>query len=145
MNREELLAKIRKIVGGKKFVFRDVLPTIGDEDRPYTGVTKTYLHISCRVVYGWNEEETEVGAKFRRYSVYKDFKGENVSRVKLDDLFTKDLQKVYDDMVFHLWKEKHIHLKEVEKEYKECLEYCMMYDRIEPSDTESIQNDAKEK
>ena len=139
MNRKEIIAAIGKLVGGKTFTFsQDYLeerggytPEIGSEERRYSAVTKKYLYISCRVTYGWNADETELGVFFHRYSLYKSFYGENVKRVKLEDLFTKDLEKIYKDIVFALWWEENVHLPRIKKELEECQQYVNMLSKID--------------
>ena len=55
MNREELLASIRKIVG-RKFQFSEAYakecggyPTLGENERTYSVLTRKYVYIPCRV------------------------------------------------------------------------------------------------
>lgn len=143
MNREELLTAIRNIVGNKTFKFSDAYlkqcgkgPTIGGEDREYSGITKKYLYISCRVTFGWNTDETECGAFFHRYSIYKNFYGMNVTKIELEKLFTTDLQKIYNDIVFFLWWEKTVHLPKITKEYAECYSYANKFDKLNLSNEE---------
>ena len=139
MNREELLASIRRIIGNKTFEFSKAYvkkcgkyPTLGEEDRQYTALTKKYLYINCRVTCGWNADETERGAFFHSYSLYRGV-GEEVSRVELKQLFTKDLQKLYDDIVFYLWWETNVNLPKLKRAYEECLKYKPMFDKIKIS------------
>jgi hypothetical protein len=148
MNREELLATIRRIVGNKTFEFSKAYvkkcgkyPTLGEEDRQYTALTKKYLYINCRVTYGWNADETERGPFFHPYSLYRGV-GEEVRRVELKQLFTKDLLKIYNDLLFYLWWEKSVRLPKIENEYIECKKYADIFDKIEISegDMEKIKN-----
>ena len=51
---DKLLADIRKIVGGRKFIFSDaycnkVHPKICVGERPNSVITKKYLYVSCFV------------------------------------------------------------------------------------------------
>ena len=62
MNREELLAAIRKIVG-RKFEFSETYtkncggyPTLGANEITYSILTRKYVYIPCRVTFGRNEE-----------------------------------------------------------------------------------------
>ena len=57
-------------------------------------------------------------------------------------LFTKDLQKIYDDLLFYLWWEKSVRLPKIEKEYTECKKYADIFDKIEISeeDMKKIKN-----
>jgi hypothetical protein len=138
MNKEELLANIRKIIGNKKFTFSDAYikqckstPTIGDDERNYCALTKKYLFIDCWGCYSYSEEEKEWGWYFMRYPIcYRFGDGENIHKVKLEDMFTKDLQKLYDDIVFYLWWEKDIHLTTIEKELADCKKYVNMLEKI---------------
>jgi len=140
MNREELLAAIRKIVGNKRFYFSEAYvkkcggtPTIGTYMRRYTSVTKKYIYIHCRVVYTNDLENKEYGALFLKYSLLRQMQYQNVDKVALEDIFTKDLQKIYNDLIFYLWWEKNVHLQRVENEYNECRKYVDIYDKIEIS------------
>lgn len=138
MNREELLASIRKIVG-RKFQFSEAYakecggyPTLGENERTYNILTRKYVYIPCRVTFGKNTKG-EVGAYFHRYSLYKYFDGVVITKIEYEKLFTKDLQKIYNDLLFFLWWEKNVHLQRVEKEYNECRKYVDIYDKIEIS------------
>ena len=141
MNREELLENIRRIIGNKKFTFSEAYikqckstPTIGDDGRNYYALTKKYLFIECWGCYEYSEAEKEWGWYFMRYPVcYVIGSGESIKKVELEDMFTKDLQKIYDDLLYFLWWEKNVHLQRVEKEYNECRKYVDIYDKIEIS------------
>ena len=141
MNREELLENIRRIIGNKKFTFSDAYikqckstPTIGDDGRNYYALTKKYLFIECWGSYRYSEEEKEYGWYFMRYPIYyRVGSGECIKKVELEDIFTKDLQKIYDDLLFYLWWEKSVRLPKIEKEYAECKKYADIFDKIEIS------------
>lgn len=140
MNREELLAAIRKIVG-RKFEFSDAYIkkcgsalTLGDEERTYSVLTRKFLFIPCRVTFGWNGDETEYGAYFHRYSLYKHFDGSIITKIEYEKLFTKDLRKIYNDLLFYLWWEKTVRLPTIEKEYAECKAYADIFDKLNISD-----------
>ena len=66
MNREELLAAIRKIVGRKLQISEAYAkmcggyPTLGAEERTYCILTRKYLYIPCRATFGINNDN-EVG------------------------------------------------------------------------------------
>ena len=141
MNREELLAAIRKIVG-RKFEFSGVYtrPTLGDEERTYSVLTRKFLFIPCRVTFGWNGDETEYGAYFHRYSLYKHFDGSIITKIEYEKLFTKDLRKIYNDLLFYLWWEKTIHLPKIEKKYAECKKYADIFDKLNISDEDVKKN-----
>ena len=66
-----------------------------------------------------------IEAKTKKYSQY--------AKIEYEQLFTKDLQKIYDDLLFFLWWEKNVRLQRVEKEYNECRKYVDIYDKIEIS------------
>lgn len=139
MNREELLASIRKIVG-KKFQFSEAYakecggyPTLGENERTYNILTRKYVYIPCRVTFGKNTKG-EVGAYFHRYSLYKYFDGVVITKIEYEKLFTKDLQKIYNDLLFFLWWEKNVRLQRVEKEYNECRKYVDIFDKIDISE-----------
>lgn len=136
MNREELLASIRRIVGNKTFEFSKAYvkkcgkyPTLGEEDRQYTALTKKYLYINCRVTCGWNADETERGAFFHSYSLYRGV-GEEVRRVELKQLFTKDLEKILNDIVFFLYWERDEHLPRIMKEYEDTKKYNDILEKL---------------
>ena len=142
MNREQLLVVIRKIVG-RKFEFSEAYakkcggyPTLGANERTYSILTKKYVYIPCRVTFGKNVEG-EVGAYFNRYSLYKYFDGVVITKIEYEQLFTKDLQKIYDDLLFYLWWEKSVRLPKIEKEYTECKKYADIFDKI---DMKKIEN-----
>lgn len=144
MNREELLENIRRIIGSKKFTFsNDYIwkcggtPTIGDNERHYDSVTKKYLFIECWGIYRYSEEEKERGWYFMRYPIcYRGGSGQKIHKVKLEDMFTKDLQKLYDDIVFYLWWETSVNLPKLKKAYEECLKYKPMFDKMKISSEE---------
>lgn len=142
MNREQLLVTIRKIVG-RKFEFSEAYakkcggyPTLGANERTYSILTKKYVYIPCCVTFGKNVEG-EVGAYFNRYSLYKYFDGVVITKIEYEQLFTKDLQKIYDDLLFYLWWEKSVRLPKIEKEYTECKKYADIFDKI---DMKKIEN-----
>jgi hypothetical protein len=144
MNREELLENIRKIIGSKKFTFSEAYikqcgntPTIGDDGRNYYAITKKYLFIECWGSYRYSEEEKEYGWYFMRYPIYyRANSGQNIHKVELEDMFTKDLQKLYDDIVFYLWWENNVNLPKLKKVYEECLKYKPMFAKIKISNEE---------
>lgn len=144
MNRKELLENIRRIIGNKKFTFSEAYikqcgstPTIGDDERTYHAITKKHLFIDCWGSYRYSEEEKERGWYFRRYPIcYSVGSGQNIHKVELEDMFTKDLKKLYDDIVFYLWWENNVNLPKVKKAYEECLKYKPMFDKIKISSEE---------
>ena len=116
MNREELLAAIRKIVG-RKFQFSEAYakkcggyPTLGANERTYSILTRKYVYIPCRVTFGKNAEG-EIGAYFNRYSLYKYFEGVVITKIEYERLFTKDLLKMY----ILMQNQEHISKKQVEQ------------------------------
>ena len=138
MNREELLENIRRIIGNKKFTFSDAYikqcgntPTIGVYERNYNAITRKYLFIDCWGRYDYSEDNKEWGWYFMRYPIcYSVGSGQIINKVELEDMFTEDLQKLYDDIVFYLWWEKDIHLKTIEKELADCKKYVNMLEKI---------------
>ena len=138
MNREELLDNIRRIIGNKKFTFSDAYikqcgntPTIGVYEHNYYAITKKYLFIDCWGRYDYSEDKKEWGWYFMRYPIcYSVGSGQIINKVELEDMFTEDLQKLYDDIVFYLWWEKDIHLKTIEKELADCKKYVNMLEKI---------------
>ena len=147
MKREELLAAIRKIVG-RKFEFSEsytkkcgVHPTLGANERTYSILTRKHVYIPCRVTFGRNEEG-EVGAYFNHDSPYKYSDGVNIIKIEYEQLFTKDLQKIYNDLLSYLWWEKSERLPKIEKEYAECKKYAKIFDKIGISeeDMKKIEN-----
>jgi len=145
MNKEELLENIRRIIGSKKFTFsvayinQKNTPTIGDDGRRYYAITKKYLFIDCWGCYDYSEAEKEWGWYFMRYPVYYRYgggSGQNIHKVELENMFTKDLQKLYDDIVFYLWWETNVNLPKLKRAYEECLKYNPMFDKIKISNEE---------
>lgn len=131
---DKLLADIRKIVGGKKFIYSDIYlknkyPTIGVGERNYSVITKKYVYVSCFVLYSNNEDNTEYGAIIKKFPLCKRFDGKIVDKIALEDLFISDLQKIYDDLKFYLWWEKNVHLPKIKKEYEETLVYEKIFDK----------------
>ena len=135
---DNALKTIRNIVGNKRFTFSDAyikqckyeFPTLGKEGRTYSVVTKKYVYIPCRVIYEYNEDETELGAFLLRYSVLKNFDGEIVTKVKLEDLFLEDLEKLKNDLTFYLWWEKNVRFPKIKSELEECEKYVKIFEKI---------------
>ena len=150
VKKQKLLDNIRRIIGNKKFTFSEAYikqcgstPTIGDDGRNYHAITKKYLFIDCWGRYDYSVEKSEGGWYFMRYPIcYKVGSGENIHKVELEDMFTEDLQKLYDDIVFYLWWETNVNLPKLKKAYEECLKYKPMFDKIKISseDLEKIVN-----
>ena len=145
MNREELLAAIRKIVG-RKFEFSETYtkncggyPTLGANEITYSILTRKYVYIPCRVTFGRNEEG-EVGAYFHHYSLCKYSDGVDITKIEYEQLFTKDLRKIYNDLLFYLWWEKSVRLPKIEKEYVECKKYANIFDKIGISEEDMKKN-----
>lgn len=137
---ERLLAELRKIVGNKKLMFsdsyikarRDVYPTLGavGSEMNYFGVSRKYVFCPCRVLFGANEDNTEIGAYIKKYSLYKYFNGQNVKKIDLEDLFVKDLEQVLADIKLFLWWEAKTNFPQVEALYKETLAYKEKYNKL---------------
>ena len=144
VKKQELLDNIRRIIGNKKFTFSEAYikqcgnaPTIGDDGRKYYAITKKYLFIDCWGIYRYSEVKKEWGWYFVRFPIcYKVGSGERIKKVELEDMFTKDLQKLYDDIVFYLWWETSVNLPKLKKAYEECLKYKPMFDKIKISSEE---------
>ena len=133
---EKLIAEIRKIIGSKRFTFSSDYfeqckyntPCIGEGERPYYALTRGYVYCPCRVVFSTNDENTEYGARILRYSL-----GGNlitVNKIHLEDLFVKDLEKIYNDLTFYLWWEKEVRYKILRAKMDECEKYVKMFERI---------------
>ena len=140
---EKLIAEIRKIIGNKKLSFssdyfeqckKDSLkikydtPYIGEGKRPYYAITKTYVYCPCRVVFSNNNENTEYGAHILRYALggYQTA----TERIRLEDLFVKDLEKIYNDIKFYLWWEKEVRYKTLRTKMIECEKYVKMFEKM---------------
>lgn len=134
---EKLIAEIRKIIGNKKFTFSsdyiDKLykcesPCIGEGERPYYALTRGYVYCPCRVVFSTNDENTEYGAHIMKYALC----GYQVTakRIHLEDLFVKDLEKIYNDLKFYLWWEKEVRYKILRTKMIECEKYVKMFERM---------------
>ena len=74
--------------------------------------------------------------------INKYFDGVVITKIEYEQLFTKDLQKIYDDLLFYLWWEKSVRLPKIEKEYTECKKYADIFDKIDISeeDMKKIEN-----
>ena len=144
VKKQELLDNIRRIIGNKKFTFSEAYikqcgnaPTIGDDGRNYHAITKKYLFIDCWGRYDYSVEKSEGGWYFMRYPIcYRVGSGQIIHKVELEDMFTKDLQKLYDDIVFYLWWENNVNLPKLKRAYEECLKYKPMFDKIKISSEE---------
>ena len=144
VKKQELLDNIRRIIGNKKFTFSEAYikqcgstPTIGDDGRNYYAITKKYLFIDCWGRYDYSVEKSEGGWYFMRYPIcYRVGSGQIIHKVELEDMFTKDLQKLYDDIVFYLWWENNVNLPKLKRAYEECLKYKPMFDKIKISSEE---------
>ena len=134
--KEKLLADIRKIVGGRKFIFSDaycnkVHPNIGVGERPYSVITKKYLYVSCFVTYQWNEDETEVGAVIKKFPIcYNRLTGKFVEKIELEDLFISDLKKILDEIKFYLWWEANVQYPKAKAEYERLHELHFKYNKM---------------
>jgi len=135
MEREEILKQLQDIIGGKKFTFSEAFIKEGHileigQGRPYSVVTKKYLYVSCYAVYKWDEEQQEYGTSIQKFPIcYNRMTGNFVDKVALNDMFTKDLQKVLDMVELALWWEKNIRLPEIQKQLDEVSKYVAIYDR----------------
>jgi hypothetical protein len=136
---QRLLAELRKIVGNKKLMFSDAyikarkgtyhtLGSVGCE-MAYFGVTRKNVMCPCRVVYTNNEDCTEYGADIRKYSLYRNFNGQIVKQIALEDLFVKDLEKVLNDIKVFIWWESDVHFPQIKKEYEETLALKEKYEK----------------
>jgi len=148
MEREEILKEIRNIVGGKTFTFsEDYLNKAGHachcvgQERPYSSITKKYLFVSCFAVYKYDEGAEEYGTSIQKFPiVYNRMTGSFVKKVALDDMFTKDLQKVLDDVKYYLWWEAEVRLPKLQIQLDEAKKYANMFYKMK----ERIENDSKE-
>ena len=138
---ETLLAELRRIVGNKKLMFSDsyikarksnTYPTLGvaGSEMSYYGVSRKSVFCPCRVLFGANEGNTEIGAYVKKYSLYKYYQGQVVKKIDLEDLFVKDLEQVLADIKFFLWWEAECHFPSVEALYKETLAYKEKYNKL---------------
>ena len=131
---QKLLSELRKIIG-RGFKFSEAYMKqcdfncnrIGEQDIRYGNVTKKYVYIGCRAIYTTNDEETEYGARIRKYSVCTT-QG-NTNKIALEDLFVKDLEKIVDDIKFALWWENQ-HMKKIKAEMEECQKYVDMFNKF---------------
>ena len=134
VKRNDLLDKIRRIVG-RGFEFSDAYisqckerPMLNDA-MAYAKVTKKYVYIGCRCVFTNNEDNTEYGAKIMKYPLYKVPSNQLVKKIDLEDLFIKDLEKIYDDIKFAVWWETQRMVK-IEKEKEECQKYVDIFNKF---------------
>jgi len=135
----QLLAELRNIVGNKKLEFSKayIQSRQGEYHRlgngyamPYYGITRQSVMCPCRVVYKSSEDGMEFGADIMKYSLYRDFEGQIVKKIPLEDLFVKDLEKIVRDIKFFLFWESEVHFPQIEKEYKETCELVKKYNKI---------------
>ena len=136
MDREKILENIRKIIGSKSFKFSDAYRnkcgnnlTIGKNGKRYCYLTKKYLYISCWGRYVYDEAEKMYGWDFCKYPILKNSYGENITKVPLEELFTKDLEKLLNDIRFYLWWEKNVRFPSLKKEYEECKKIVTMLEK----------------
>ena len=133
----KLLADIRKIVGGKKFVFSDayikkVHPRIGVGERDYCTITKKYIYVSCFLQHSNNEDNTEYGAIIKKFPIcYQRGCGSFVEKVELEDLFIVDLDKILRELKFYLWWEANVRMPNVRAEYEKLQELYSKYAKLE--------------
>jgi len=137
---QSLLKELRSIVGNKKLEFSNAYIKArkgeyyclgsGCSDMPYYGVTRQSVMCPCRIIIGHNEDNSEIGAFVRRYSLYKYYEGTNVKKIALEDLFVKDLEKVLNDIKVFLWWESKVHFPQIKKEYEETLALKEKYDKL---------------
>ena len=131
---EKLLAELRKIIG-RGFKFSEAYMKqcdfncnrIGEQEIRYGNVTKKYVYIGCRAIYTTNDEETEYGARIRKYSVCTT-QG-NTNKIALEDLFVCDLEKIVADIKFALWWENQ-RMKKIKAEMEECQKYVDMFNKF---------------
>jgi len=136
----QLLAELRNIVGNKKLEFSKayiVDRRKGEYHRlgngynmPYYGVTRQSVMCPCRVVYKSSEDGMEFGAYIMKYSLYRDFEGQIVKKIPLEDLFVKDLEQIVDEIKFFLWWENEVHYPQIKKEYEETLTFVEKYKKL---------------
>ena len=132
--RNDLLEKIRKIVGrgfeySNAYISKCSGAPILNDTMQYGKVTKKYVYINCRCVFSNNEDGTEYGAVILKYSLYKYFDGQNVTKINLEDLFIKDLRKIYEDIKFALWWETK-RMAKIEAEKAECQKYVDIFNKF---------------
>ena len=127
MDREQILSAIRKIVGGKTFEFSEAYvkhngntPTIGNNGIHYGRLTRTYLYAPCWGRFEYDEEEEMYGWYFCKLPIMRYTRGERIKKVQLEEMFTRDLKKILDDLIFYFWWETEVHFKSIEKEYNQC-------------------------
>ena len=135
----QLLAELRSIVGNKKLEFSKayIQSRKGEYHRlgngynmPYYGVTRQSVMCPCRAVYKSSDDGKEYGAYIMKYSLYRDFEGQIVKKIPLEDLFVKDLKQIVDEIKFFLWWESEVHFPQIEKEYKETCELVKKYNNL---------------
>jgi hypothetical protein len=122
MDREKILNAIRKIVGSKMFEFSDAYvkqngntPTIGNNGIHYGRLTRTYLYVPCWGRYEYDEEEEMYGWHFCKLPVMRYANGQSIKKVPLEEMFTRDLKKVLDDLTFYYWGEKNVDCQNLNK------------------------------
>ena len=134
---DQLIADIRKIVGGKKFTFSDAYlkkhqPKIGIGERPINGITKKYVYVSCFLQHSNNEDNTEYGAIIKKFPIcYQRGCGSFVEKVELEDLFIVDLDKILRELKFYLWWEANVRMPNVRAEYEKLQELYSKYAKLE--------------
>jgi hypothetical protein len=144
---DKLLADIRKIVGGKKFTFsnayiKKVHPRIGEGERDYGTITKKYIYVSCFLQHNNNEDCTEWGAIIKKFPIcYNRASGSFVEKVKLEDLFILDLEKILDEIKFYLWWESCVNLPKARAEYERLTECEAKYNKMKKDLGYTPQND----
>jgi hypothetical protein len=132
---QNLLAELRKLVG-RGFDFSETYMKqcayecnrIGEQEVRYGRITKKYVYIGCRAIYTTNDEETEYGARIRKYSVY--IRQGETNKIALEDLFVCDLEKIVNDIKLALWWEKDVRMKILKAEMADCQRYVDLFDKF---------------
>jgi len=131
--RNKLLDSIRKVVG-RGFEYSEAYisqcktrPMLNDA-MCYGKITRKYVYINCRCIYDLNEDETERGAIIMKYPIYRVPFNQLINKIELEDLFIKDLEKIYDDIKFALWWETQRMVK-IDIEKAECQKYVDIFNK----------------
>lgn len=131
MSREEMIKTIQDLVGSK-LVFDEgwnVRVSVG-EDRPVCAVTKKYIYLGCKCFVRpvWENDDILVSS-IQRVPVYITLYGDVTSKVKLNELSTKDLESVYNGVVkYYNWQINKI--AGLQQQLNDCLRFQTKYNKV---------------
>lgn len=130
MKREELVKLIRDLVGTRIELTHDydARVTIG-EARPVWEVTKKYVYMACKCHVKSVWEDDELVSVIRRIPVCGTIYGEITNKIKLDELCTPDLEKLYDGIIKY-YEYQIERIPELQKQLDVCIKMRKVYNKV---------------